>query len=76
MRNLKKKKLFPNISVVSAILYILSLEKQFIKNCLYYKFWKKERFYFSEAVVRNYSVRKIGHRFLSKFTFNLIIKET
>ena len=38
MPNLKKKKLFPNISVVSAILYILSLEKQFIKNCLYYKF--------------------------------------
>ena len=35
-----QKKLFPIISVVSAILYILSLEKQFIKNqyYLYYKF--------------------------------------
>ena len=32
MRNFFRKKLFPNISAVLGILYILSLEKYFIQN--------------------------------------------
>ena len=36
----------------------------------------KERLSFSEAVVRNCSVRKIAHKFLPEFACNLIIKET
>ena len=40
------------------------------------EFWKEERFSLSEAVVRNSSMRKIAHKFLLKFTRNLIIKET
>ena len=61
-----------------AILHILSLEKQFIKNqyYLYYKFWKKRSLSYSESVVRNCSIRKIAHKILPKFTCNLIIKET
>ena len=63
---------------VLAILHILSLEKQFIKNqyYFYYKFWKKGSLSYSESVVRNCSIRKIAHKILPKFTCNLIIKET
>ena len=36
----------------------------------------KERLLFSEAIIRNCSIRKIAHKYLPKFTCNLIMKES
>ena len=66
-----------SISVVWAILYILSLEKYFTKNQLpLLKNLNKRKSF----VVRNSRslvfYKKVGHKILSKFTCNLIKKET
>ena len=71
-----RKKLFSNISVVSAILVILSLEKKFIENRYYLlNFAKKKVFNFqkqsSETVLQK--EKKTAHKILPKFTCNLIL---
>ena len=79
MRSLFRKKLFPNISVVFAILHTVFQvwKSSLIKNqyYLYYKFGLS----FSEAVILNYKklfYLKKALKMLPKFTCNLIVKVT
>ena len=75
--------MFPNISVVLVILYILSLEKYFTKISVTFimKFERKKVFHFQKQspvkkVVHKVFYEKVVHKILSKFTCNVVNKET
>ena len=71
MRNYFRKKTFPNISVIWAIVLYNSLLKM---NYLYYQFWTQESFSFSEAVARKCSIKKLRIRFCQSSLATLLKK--